>query len=317
MGKKARRAPTTVPIGGDVGPRQPCPCGSGRRFKACHGGADPSTPYVARTFHGLPGECDWVALREFVPAATATLQLREGAYDGVADGRTVTVTTVLPGIAPALVRPDGEIRLAVQVAHQSTDASRDLAEALFQALRAQPGESVEMTSLPGPGPRLQDVVDMDGDFTVTVLDGFDFWFDDSANPDGQAAATLENLNSAIDPTERLEGVDAAYWTSVATKEHLRWVLPDDEDTLLSALARLHAAGADHLGSDSRLVGSLRAHGLLVPVWDLPTGTGAAALEEPASDFGDRLAEALTDTSALTVEQRAARNGLANRQVTIR
>ena len=28
----------------------------------------------------------------------------------------------------------------------------------------------------------------------------------------------------------------------------------------------------------------RAHGLLVPVWDLPLGTGAEALEEPAAEL---------------------------------
>lgn len=317
MAKKARKSSTTAAEPDGIGPRQPCPCGSGRRYKACHGDTSGSAPYIVRTFEGLPGECDWVALREFVPAATATVQLREGAYDGTADGRTVTVTTVLPGIVPALVRPDAEIRLAVQVSHQSADPSRDFAEALRLALLGDPGQSVMMTGLPGPGPRLQDVVEPGSDFTVTVLDGFDFWFDDADEPDAAVAATLENLNASIDPTERLGSVEAAYWTSVGTKEHLRWVQPHDEDELLTALARLHAAGADQLGPDSRLVGSFRAHGLLAPVWDLPSGTGAAALEKPASDFGERLADALADTSAMTGEQRSARNGLANRQVTIR
>jgi hypothetical protein len=76
-------------------------------------------------------------------------------------------------------------------------------------------------------------------------------------------------------------------------------------------------GADGLGVDSRLVGSFRAHGLLVPVWDLPVGTAAEALETPAADFAQRLASALDDTSPLSMGQRAARAGLANRQVTIR
>jgi hypothetical protein len=61
----------------------------------------------------------------------------------------------------------------------------------------------------------------------------------------------------------------------------------------------------------------RAHGLLTPVWDLPLGTGAEALEEPADRFAKALAGALADESDLTAEQRAARNGLAHRQVTIR
>ena len=69
--------------------------------------------------------------------------------------------------------------------------------------------------------------------------------------------------------------------------------------------------------DSRLVGMFRAHGLLVPVWDLEVGTGAEALEEPAAAFRTALDEALADTAPLSSEERAARNGLANRQVTIR
>ncbi len=174
-----------------------------------------------------------------------------------------------------------------------------------------------MPSLPGPGLRLQDVIDPASEFAVTVFDGFDFWFDGVDDPDGSIAATLEKLNSSIQPTRRLKSVNAGYWTSVGTKEHLRWVLPYDEEETLTALARLHAAGADLLTADSRLVGSFRAHGLVVPVWDVPLETGAEALEEPAAELADRLGEALADTGPLTVEQRSARSGLANRQVTIR
>ena len=316
MGKKARIKAAEGRRDG-IGPRQPCPCGSGRRYKACHGSADGSAPYVVRTFAGLPGECDWVAMREFVPTAVAPLALRDGAFDGAGDGRSVEVATVLPGIAPAVVRSNTQVRLALQIAHQSADPSQDLAHALGLALQAAPGDSVVMTQLPGSGPRLQDVVDPASPFVVTVFDGYDFWFDDVERENPKVTAMLENLAASVKPTIRLTGVDAAYWTSVGTKEHLRWVLPHDEERLLSALARLHASGADHVGVESRLVGSFRAHGLLVPVWDLPVGTGAEALEPFAAHFEQRLGEALNDTSPLTVEERSARNGLANRQVTIR
>ncbi len=317
MGKKSRRKPSPAVSAGGVGPRQPCPCGSGRRYKACHGSADGGSPYVARTFAGLSRECDWVALREFVPAGMAPLSLVDGAYDGMAAGQAVKVVSVLPGIAPALVRRDGEVWLATQVAHQSSDPSRDFAAALELGLHAKSGDSVVMPDLPGPGPRLQDVVDPQADFTVTVLDGFDFWFEDEADSDPSVAATLENLNAAIDPTVRLESVDAAYWVSVGTKEHLRWVMPHNEEALLNALARLHVAGADKLLPDSRLVGSFRAHGLLVPVWDLEVGTGASALEDSAAAFAERLVNVVEDSSPLSDAERSARNGLANRQITIR
>jgi hypothetical protein len=94
-------------------------------------------------------------------------------------------------------------------------------------------------------------------------------------------------------------------------------MPHPEDQLLDALARLHAAGQDSVADDSRFVGMFRAHGLLTPVWDLPPGTGAEALEEPARVFAADLAEALADESGLSGDERAARSGLANRQVTIR
>ena len=61
----------------------------------------------------------------------------------------------------------------------------------------------------------------------------------------------------------------------------------------------------------------RAHGLLVPVWDLPVGTGAEVLEEPAARFAADLEQVLGDDVPLSAEERAARSGLANRQLTIR
>ena len=112
-------------------------------------------------------------------------------------------------------------------------------------------------------------------------------------------------------------MEAAYWTNVGPKEHLRWVMPEPEEELLTALARLHVAGKDVIAEDSRLVGMFRAHGLLVPVWDLPVGTGAEVLEEPAARFAADLAEALAAGPDLSGDERAARSGLANRQVTIR
>jgi hypothetical protein len=93
-------------------------------------------------------------------------------------------------------------------------------------------------------------------------------------------------------------------------------MPHPEDQLLDALARLHAAGQDSVAEGSRFVGMFRAHGLLAPVWDLPLGTGAEVLEEPAARFAKDLEKALAKGD-LTPEERSARAGLANRQVTIR
>jgi len=300
---------------GDVGPRQPCPCGSGRRYKACHGSPDgPAPAYVARPFEGFPGECDLIAMREIVAAATAPLPLA----DGVGEGRSVQLCSLLPMAAPALVREDGSIWLGLQVQHGFGDPSRDLAAVLERALAAEPGLGVVgLTDAPGEGRRLQDLVADVDRLEVTVHENFSYWVADVEDPDGSIAASLESANGAANPSARLESVEAAYWTDVGTREHLRWVLPYDEEPLLDALARLHAAGDDVVAEGSRLVGMFRTHGRLVPVWDLPSGTGAAVLEASASRFGEALAATLADPRPLSTQERAARSGLTNRQLTIR
>jgi hypothetical protein len=110
---------------------------------------------VARPFAGLAGECDWVALRELVPSATAPLRLAAPEH---AD-REIVLATVLPLALPAIVRADGRVLLGLQVHVRSGDVSRDLAHALEQALAAEPGTMIPGGGLPGPGPRLQDLLD--------------------------------------------------------------------------------------------------------------------------------------------------------------
>ncbi|MGW0930330.1 DUF5926 family protein [Streptomyces sp. NPDC002644] len=301
-----------VPV---VGAREPCPCGSGRRYKACHGraAAHAVTELVQRPFEGLPGECDWVALRELVPAATAELTLKGGLPEGVP---SVTLATVLPMAWPALRRDDGSVLVGLQNDTSSGDLSRDLADVLSQALETEPGNPVTGRRAPADAPRLQDLLDPDAPFEPVVHSGFEFWVPDASTATAEVKASLERANEAAVPTVKLEGVDAAYWCETPEKNHLRWVMPHEEERLLDALARLHAARRTDLGEGTRLVGSFRAHGLVVPVWDLPTGVTAADVEKPAAEFAERLAEALADTSPLTADERRARGGLTNRQVTL-
>ncbi|GAB3988691.1 DUF5926 family protein [Nocardioides marmoraquaticus] len=315
MGKKSRQRTRTETAErvetaeGAVGPRQPCPCGSGRRYKACHGSGGGASPYVARPFAGLPSELDLVALKEFVPAATAPLPLKEP------HERSVQVCSLLPGAAPALVRDDGTVWLGMQVQHSYGDPSRDLAAVLLEALEAEPGSLIGLPEPPGEGPRLQDLV-ADEPLTITVHEGFDYWVADVEGDDTMASA-LDQANQAASPTVRLTSVEAAYWTNMGDREYLRWTLPHAEDDVLDALARLHAAGEDGLVEGSRLIGMFRTHGLVVPVWDVPRGTGGEALEEPLDALSTRLRAALESTEPLTAEERSARNGLASRQLTVR
>jgi hypothetical protein len=269
---------------------------------------------VPRPFAGLPGEADWVALRELVPAATVPLRLSEKLRAEHGD-REITLATVLPLAWPGLVKPDGRIFLGLQRATQSGDVSRDVAVTIELALQSTPGGPVTLPPLPGPGPRLQDLLS-DDPLEVTVRDGFDFWLDEqSSNP--EVKASLERANASVFPTVRLETAPAAYWCRFPEKAHVRWVLGDDEDAALAALARLSRAGELTLGEGTKFAGMFRAHGLLVPVWDLPAQTEAERWNEPVAAFAQRYGEALALGTELDAEERRARAGLLGRQVALR
>lgn len=299
-----------VVTGSEVSPRQPCPCGSGKRYKNCHGGRDEIL--VTRPFEGRADECDLIALRELVPSATAPLRLADPAHAE----RTITLATVLPMALPAIIRDDGRILIGLQVHSRSGDVSRDVAHTIELALAAEPGTMLSPPELPGPGPRLQDLLHP-APVDVTVHDDFGFWLDENREPSAEVRASLERANSAVIPTRRLTGVSAAYWCDAGEKAHLRWAMPHDEDQLLNALARLGAAGTLGLGENTRYVGSFRAHGRMVPVWDLPQDQPAEDWEDPAAQFHKRLDEALADDSPLTPEQRRSKEGLRGRQLTLR
>ena len=181
-----------------------------------------------------------------------------------------------------MVRESGAIWLGLQVQHHFGDPARDLGAVLEKALATEEPGIVGLTEPPGEGPRLQDLVN-DTALDITVHDGFGYWIDDVEDQDASTQAALEQANGAANPTTRLAGVEAAYWTNVGTKEHLRWVMPQPED---DAARRPGPAARRRPGRASPRArassGMFRAHGLLAPVWDLPVGTGAEVLEEPAA-----------------------------------
>lgn len=295
--------------------------GLGRRGRRDGGaGTDPArpgrveqVPFVVRPFEGLPGEPDWVALREFVPAATATVALT-----GADAGREVRVASVLPQAHPAIVRADGSIWLGVQTAAAggSGDASREVADALERALAAEPGTPVGAPDRFAPGARLQDLLDPAVPFTVTVHSDLAFWLDGAGAVEPEVQASLDRATKTLAPTARVLEDQSAYWTHIGNRTYLRWVLPGPDGASLDALARLHAESAVGLVGESRLLGSFRACGLLVPVWELPAGTVAAAVREPLLGLVARLEEARSQTGALSERERRSRAGLLSRQVTL-
>ncbi|MFE7798492.1 DUF5926 family protein [Nocardia sp. NPDC057440] len=274
---------------------------------------------VARPFEGLAAECDLVALREFVPSATATLKLSPD----VAAERSVVLATVLPGAVAALVRagdqPTGYV--GTQVQHQGADPAADLAAAILWTQSAEPGESLSAAQSVAGGPRLADVIDPGADLELTVHQDFDWWVPEGVQPDPQVAATIEQAKQAIMPSARLDlgadSIGAAWWVDAGEKAHVRWVRPEDEDALMLALAKLHAAGGLHLGEGSRFAGSFRTHGLLVPVFDLDPELHATEWTKPAIEFGARLSEALAKDAPLSPDERRSRDGLRSRQITLR
>lgn len=271
--------------------------------------------FVPRPFAGLVDEAEWIALRELVPAASAPLRLAPTVAGRFGD-RPVILATVLPMAWPAMTKPDGRVFIGLQRHAQSGDVSRDLAVALLCALETMPGETVTVPALPGDGPRLQDLL-AGGPLDITLHTSFEFWLDADASDDPNVRASLERANASIYPTVRLAAAPAAYWCRVPDRAHVRWVLPDEEDAALDALARLGAAAALRLGESTKFAGMFRAHGLLVPVWDLPVAAEAGEWEAPLAEFAKRYAEALAVPDPLTAAERRSRQGLLGRQLTLR
>jgi hypothetical protein len=272
--------------------------------------------FVPRPFEGLASETEWIALRELVPAATAPLKLSAALVEQYGD-RDITLSTVLPMAWPAMTKPDGRVFVGLQRHVQSGDVSRDVSVAILCALESAPGEPVAVPSVPGIGPRLQDIL-VDAPLEIAMQSGFDYWLDEGATDDPEVASSLERANTSIYPTVRMAATTAAYWCQVPDRAHMRWVLGDDEDQALDALARLSAAGDLRLGEATKFAGMFRAHGRLVPVWDLPMDTPGADWEEPLASLAKRYADAIQPAgTALTPEERRARQGLIGRQITLR
>ena len=295
-----------------VGGREPCPCGSGRRYKACHGkGASRAAlTFVSRPFEGLPGECDWVAMREIVPAALAEVKL-------INDDRKVLIVTALPNAIAALHRKDGVILVGLQTPTGSGDASRDVAGALLAALDSEPGDAIGAADSQNTI-RLQDLLDLAAPFEVEVTEGFDFWFAEGEELSKEVQESLEELAEGMVGTVRIKApIGAAYWCEFPDRSVVRWVLDTDEERALDALARLSAAGNLSLGEGSRYLGAFRADGLLVPVWEVDRASPARGFEIQVAALHRDFDLALAVVTPLSSDERRARAGIVGRQLTLR
>ena len=280
MASRKRSSAPTADAPEGINPKAPCPCGSGRRYKHCHGSG--YAPPVTRPFEGLPGEADWVALRELVPAATATLR--------TTDGRDVTLASVLPGGTPALVRANGEIVLGVQMQTSSDDVSRDIGTALAAALEAPAGAPVD----PGPigaagsaGPRLQELLDLTAPLEVTVHDDFGFWLE--GTDAGRRGAGRARARQRGDPADRAAGRASTPPTGCGPATSGRTCAgcaPSRRRSCSTRWPGSRPPSSSLLGEGTRYAGAFRALGLVVPVWDLPADTPAEDWVDPGDGVPD-------------------------------
>ncbi|QRY62455.1 hypothetical protein JVX90_19140 [Gordonia sp. PDNC005] len=270
----------------------------------------------ARPFEGLAAECDLVAMRSFIASATAQVTFA----DGFGAAHEADFATVLPGAVFADVRerPTGAQGLvALQTDPEPADLRASLSAALAWAGNAEPGAEYTGDVVEAA---LTDIIDPAASLEVIVYENFDWWFAEGAEPDPQVKAMLQRANDTILPTARLHpasGVGAPWWVDAGERAHLRWVRPEDEESLMNALARVHAAGALTMGENSRFAGSFRTHGLVVPVFDLDVEAHHEEWHDGLEALDAALTEALADTSDLTAAQRSSRAGIIGRQVTLR
>lgn len=271
-----------------------------------------STALVLRPFEGLAPELDLVAMRQLIPSATLKAKVSKefGGGDAV-------VASILPMNWAALKREDGTVMLGMQATVPGNDVSKGLGAALKVALDSEPGTAVTSVDVHEDSPRLQDILEFEDNYVVEVHETFEYWLDAGAERTEQIEQGLQQANDAIMPTAAVGGFPHAYWVDAGTKEHLRWVLEESEEKVIDAVARLHAKRNSGVGEGTKYVGSFRADGLTIPVWDLPKGFGVEGVEENAAEFVKRFTEALESDEPLTALERRARGGIVARQVTLR
>lgn len=266
--------------------------------------------FVDRPFEGLPWEASLVAMREIIPSATLPLRTTEE-YGAV----EFTLATLLPTMAAAMRRNDNALFVGAQTVMSSGDESRDLADRILQALELKPGDTLAQADLPEPGPRLQDILDLEFESQMQMHEDFEYWFSPEEADNPNVRELVEQSRQEIIPTIEVAGAPGAFWCGMQ-REFLRWVRPEGEDAVLDALARLHARRELNFDG-ARFVGAFRALGLLIPVFELRPGTQVEDLEKPLAKFEPMLAAEIANTEPLTSEERRARSGLISRQVTLR
>ncbi|WP_342318617.1 DUF5926 family protein [Corynebacterium mayonis] len=267
-----------------------------------------------RPYGGLAAEADLIALQEFVPSATAELEVKE---------TTVNLVTVLPGAGAALVRTEeqgGGRFVALQVASRSRNPGRDLAYALNWVLNAAPGETLQSTVADGNQPELSTLISTTATLDITSHHDFSWWFPEGTQVPPEIQQALGRANEAVIPSHQVEAdvPGSVWWVNPGGgKAHIRWVRPEEnENQMLSALARIAARGNLHLGEGTKFAGAFRTHGVVVPVWDLDPAVDFATYEEALVELNKQIEAEYSNPEQLTAEERKQLDNIKSRQVTI-
>lgn len=264
-----------------------------------------------RPFAGFAREIELVAMREILPAATLQVTV---------SGKPVTLCTMLPRNAQALIHDDGTIKVALNTRNRSGDPAHDLALVLDRALKAKPGTTIEGLDPRTEAPALTELLDPAEMGTFTLHNNFEFWLDEATERTPEVERAIEESADSIVQMGEVAGHRGAYWADM-THPFLRWVLSEDEEDVLNALARLRAAGKLNVGEGSDFIGAFRACGLVAPVFQLSDEAEiehlSADLTEPLAQLTEGLQAALKETTPLTDAERRAKAGIVSRQVSLR
>lgn len=303
-----------VPV---VGMREPCPCGSGKRYKNCHGREREQTTFVARPFDGISGEADIVAMLELLASATADTTLATG--HAIPAGMRLTIGTVLPGGSSAFRADADHIIIGLQTSVHSADRSCDIGHAIVTAAQAEVGEFVAAMPAPVGSPRLSELLAGGVAVTATIRSDFGWWSDAGLVDlnEEEDVEFLAEMNSSFIPATRLAVTPPAFFLPLADRPQVRMVLADEEAVATDAFARLVAGGQESLGEGAKWLGNFRTCGLLAPVWDVPQTWTAGEADAAIGQFMARYTAAADTKEPLTAEQRRSRAVVTGKFVTLR
>src|SRR5699024_12683782 len=107
--------------------------------------------------------------------------------------------TVRPMPWPAVRRTDGSVTVGIQAGYPGGDLSRGIGQAIRLAAALEPGNPITTVTLDDDAPRLQDILDLGGDFAIQVQDTFEFWLDPSAERTAEIEQAITQANDSIMP----------------------------------------------------------------------------------------------------------------------